>query len=143
MESWKIIDLKVGQSSTEEITINGEDLEEFARLSGDVNPLHTNDDFAKQRGFKRKVVHGALLSSYVSRLLGTSLPGRDCFLHQIKMRYIAPVYVEDTIKVSVELTHISESIGALDIGVNIKKSYEDIVVAKGQAQVGLTKEVSE
>ena len=50
MESWKIIDLKVGQSSTEEITINGEDLEEFARLSGDVNPLHTNDDFAKKRG---------------------------------------------------------------------------------------------
>ena len=51
MESWKIIDLKVGQSSTEEITINGEDLDEIGRLSGVVNNLHTYDDYAKKRGY--------------------------------------------------------------------------------------------
>jgi 3-hydroxybutyryl-CoA dehydratase len=60
------------------ITKNGVD--SFVELSGDISPVHVNDEFARDCGFKGCVVHGALLVSYLSQLRGIHLPGENCFL---------------------------------------------------------------
>ena len=67
--------LEVGDEDRWTHDVTAEDVDAFARLSGDVNPLHMEAEFARRHGFRGRVVHGVLLSAYLSRVLGTRLPG--------------------------------------------------------------------
>ncbi|MBV9081501.1 MAG: MaoC family dehydratase, partial [Acidobacteriaceae bacterium] len=67
--------IKVGDTATLTRTIEERDVRAFANLSGDFNPLHIQQEFAKRTSYQRPVVHGLLIGSYVSTLVGMHLPG--------------------------------------------------------------------
>ncbi|NLL90939.1 MAG: MaoC family dehydratase [Ruminococcaceae bacterium] len=100
MNSYSYEELSVGTTETFEVEVTDEMLRAFCEMSGDVNPLHTDADFAKSRGFDSKVVYGMLTSSFYSTLVGVYLPGERCILQEISIKFRKPVYVGDVIRVT-------------------------------------------
>lgn len=90
-------ELKEGQEATFGVQFTQEMIAQFASLSGDHNSLHTNNDYAKEHGYQGIVVHGCLISSYLSTLVGMYLPGQKSLLMSMSIRWLEPVYVGDRI----------------------------------------------
>ena len=99
INSYEYNELKINHKEAFDIKITNKNMELFCELSGDINPLHTDIDYAKKVGFKNKVVYGMLTSSYYSKLVGVFLPGKKCILHSIDITFTSPVYVDDTLTV--------------------------------------------
>lgn len=101
--------IKVGDiiSFTDEITKSR--LESFAELSGDYNPLHMNESYAKNTKFKKQVCHGMLLASFFSKLVGMHMPGRNALYFSQTLNFQTPCYLDDKITVRGEVTDKSAS----------------------------------
>lgn len=82
------------------------DVELFASLTGDANPIHLNDEYAAQSRFGRRIAHGLLVSGYISAVLGTLLPGPGSIYLGQNLRFLAPVYLGDTITVTVVVKEV-------------------------------------
>lgn len=100
--------IKVGDKASLTKTITETDVERFAAASGDYNPLHMEAEFARTTSFQQRVVHGMLVASYVSTLVGMHLPGPGALWTQQAFRWSAPVFIGDTLEVTLEVTHKSE-----------------------------------
>lgn len=84
-------DISVGMVATFEKRISDEDVAAFARISGDVNPLHLDDEFARQTRAGGRVVHGMVTASLISTLVGCKLPGPGCLWMGQTLRFLRPV----------------------------------------------------
>lgn len=73
------------------VDVSRETALEFARLSGDWNPLHTDEAHAARTAYHRPILHGAFSAGLVSRMAGMFIPGTDCLLHSIRLRFLAPI----------------------------------------------------
>ncbi len=100
LETHDIKDLLVGQERSFRITFDNDDLTAFARLSGDVNPLHSDDAYASSIGFKERVVYGLLTTSALSRLVGVHMPGRYSLIRDVTVQFPSPLYLNEEIEVS-------------------------------------------
>lgn len=109
----------VGTASEWSHTVTSEDVQAFAELSGDRNPIHLDDDYARARGFDGRIAHGALIGSYISRVLGVSLPGPGWVSMSYDFKFAHPVYIGDTIKCTVEVVHLSTEIGAAILSADV------------------------
>jgi 3-oxoacyl-[acyl-carrier protein] reductase len=117
-------------------TIVREDVEAFAKLSGDNNPLHLDQDFAQRAGFSKPVVHGMLIGSYVSTLIGTKLPGAGALWTRQSFEWPAPVFEADTITVTLRVIHKSVGVRAVTLEVNAVNQHGTTVM-KGEGTVKL------
>ncbi len=99
-------DLKVGMSSVFGKTITEADILMFAGVSGDTNPVHLNEDFAKPTMFKTRIAHGMLSAGFISTVIGTKLPGPGCIYVTQNLRFKAPVKIGDTVIAKVEITEL-------------------------------------
>jgi acyl dehydratase len=124
--------IRVGDRATIEHTFSTADIEAFARLSGDDNPIHLDGPAARLAGFDREVVHGVLVTSLISRLLGTRLPGPGTILLGQELRYRRPVYAGTPLRATVEVTNVRE-----DKPVFVLRTWveTDEVVLDGEATV--------
>ena len=98
--------LRPGDRASVEQVFTEENVAEFARLSGDDNPIHLDAAAARAAGFDREVVHGVLVTSLISRLLGTRLPGPGTILLGQELRYRRPVHPGDRLTATVEVTSV-------------------------------------
>ena len=94
---YRFEDLRVGMEATFTKAVTDEDIELFARVSGDTNPAHLDEDFAKTTRLETRVAHGALTASLVSAVLGTRLPGPGCLFVSQTANFRAPVHPGDTV----------------------------------------------
>ncbi len=94
---YRFEDLRVGMEATFTKAVTDEDIELFARVSGDTNPAHLDEDFAKTTRLETRVAHGALTASLVSAVLGTRLPGPGCLFVSQTTNLRAPVHPGDTV----------------------------------------------
>tara|TARA_B000000532_G_scaffold163943_1_gene132289 strand:- start:839 stop:1225 length:387 start_codon:yes stop_codon:yes gene_type:complete len=101
-----IEDLRLNQTEEFEKKITEKDINEFAKLSGDDNPVHTNSDFAKKTIFKQKVAHGFLSASLISMLIATKLPGPGSIYLSQNLKFLAPVFIDDLVRVKVTVQEI-------------------------------------
>ena len=86
-------DLSLGMEASLARTVKAPDIDDFARVSGDVNPVHLDEAYAATTPFKRRIAHGILTASYISAVLGTRLPGPGCIYVSQTLLFRAPVYV--------------------------------------------------
>jgi 3-hydroxybutyryl-CoA dehydratase len=100
-------ELTLGMSAEMEWTVAASDLDAFAAVSGDINPLHVDADFARQRGFPDRVAHGFLLGAKVSAFVGTVMPGRDCLLLETQLAWPNPCYAGDVVRLRGEIAELS------------------------------------
>ena len=94
-------------------------MEDFAKISGDKNPLHISDKFAQEKGFPARVVYGMLVSSLYSRLAGMYIPGKNCLLQTVKSYFLSPVFLGDVLTVEGKITEKHDSIKQIVIRANV------------------------
>ena len=97
MEKLSISNLQVGQSASFSKTVSESDVYLFAGISGDLNPVHVDEEYAKQGMFKKRIAHGLLTASFISAVLGTKLPGPGAIYAKQDLKFLAPVYFGDTL----------------------------------------------
>jgi 3-hydroxybutyryl-CoA dehydratase len=136
----QFIDLRVGQGAGFEVLVRASDVDRFAELSGDVNPLHTDAAFARGRGHADRVVHGAFLSALVSRLVGVHLPGRNCLLHSMNLQFRSPLLVGARVRVEGVVDQLSEAVQAAVLKVSVTDLADGRQVASGKVHLGFTSE---
>ena len=107
-DGYKFEDLSVGMTHQTEHVITEKDIELFAEVSGDRNPLHMDDAFAKNTPFGQRIAHGALTASYISGILGNDLPGPGSIFVGLNMRFRRPVYIGSHVTEKVEVTEMKE-----------------------------------
>lgn len=95
--------LEVGMTASFSKTITETDVYLFAGISGDFNPMHVNEEFARLTPFGRRIAHGALPQSLIAPVLGTKLPGLGTIALEITTRFRAPTFFGDTITASAEI----------------------------------------
>lgn len=106
LNGYRFEDLKTGMSATFSRTITETDLRNFSGVSGDTNPMHLNEEYAKQTPFGNIIVHGMLTASLISTVVGTKLPGPGCIYLSQTLKFIAPVYVGDTVYAVATVTEL-------------------------------------
>lgn len=106
MRSLTIAELSIGDHAEFRKTISESDVYLFAGITGDLNPVHVDAEFAKTTPFGARVAHGPLTFSLCAGLLGTQLPGVGTIAVTNEVTYEAPVYIGDTIRVRVEVSSL-------------------------------------
>ena len=138
MNNYKFEDLKIGMSESFSVTVTEEMMKSFLDLSGDENPLHNDEEFAKLQGYDSKVVYGLLTTSFISKLVGVLLPGKYCLLQGIDLKFVKPVYVNDVLIIKGTVDELHESVKRLTVKVEVINQDEKKVV-KGKVEVGFLK----
>ena len=89
--------LKPGMAESFTKTVTERDIELFGEVSGDTNPVHFDEAFAKNTIFKGRIAHGVLSASYISTVLGMKMPGPGTIFMSLTTRFKAPVRIGDTV----------------------------------------------
>ena len=109
-------------------TVTIDDIEEFASLTGDNNPIHFDDDEAKCYGFQKRIAHGMLSEGMISALIGTRFPGKGTIYLEQNMKFRKPVYVGDICTAKVKIIDIiNEKKGIIKLRTEVLNQNEDIV----------------
>ena len=101
-----IEELKVGDTAKFSKTVSESDVYLFAGVTGDLNPAHVNEDYAKDTFFKTRIAHGMLSASFISAVIGTMLPGPGSIYMRQEVSFLAPVKIGDTVTAIVEVAEI-------------------------------------
>ena len=103
-----LAEFNVGQTEHFERTVTETDIERFGEVSGDDNPIHFDEDWAKATRFKGRIAHGMLSASYISNVIGTRLPGPGAIYMGQTLRFRSPVRIGDTVRATVTVRAIDE-----------------------------------
>ena len=119
MNNYRFEDLSVGMSDSFDVTITPKMLEQFKGITGDINPLHNDEEFAKSKGHPGRVAFGMLTASFLSTLAGVYIPGERSLIQQVETKFSNPVYIGDTLTVKGEIVELIESVSRLELKVTI------------------------
>jgi 3-hydroxybutyryl-CoA dehydratase len=115
MNDYRWEDLSLGMRARFEVPLTAEMMTAFAAVSGDLNPLHLDEVYARQKGFTGRVAFGMLTSSLYSRLVGMYLPGKRALLQGIDLEFKGPAYIDDVLSVSGEVTYLNEAYRRVEV----------------------------
>ena len=107
----------------------------FIQTFKDKNPLHTDQKFAIDKGFKGKVMHGNILNGFLSYFIGECLPTKSVIIHSQEIKFKNAVYLNDELQFKAIITGVYESVNAIEFKYDFKNA-EAKVVAKGIIQIG-------
>ena len=135
----RIADFEVGQHVTLTKTFTADDVQRFIEITGDVNPLHVDEEFAARTRFGRRVLHGMLTASILSTMVGMLLPGTGAIYRSQTIRFLLPVHVGDTVTAHFVITAIDRAKHRLTIDSWIENE-EGARVLEGTCEAGLLPE---
>ncbi len=98
--------LAVGDTGEFTKTITEQDVFAFANASGDHNPLHIDEAYARKTIFGQRVAHGILTAGIISTVLGGDIPGVGCIFVELHIRFLKPVFIGDTVTAKAEVIEI-------------------------------------
>lgn len=101
-----INELQIGDSAEFAKTISESDVYLYAGITGDINPVHLNEEYAKNTFFKTRIAHGMLSAGLISTVIGNKLPGTGSIYVKQDLSFLAPVRIGDTITARVEVIEI-------------------------------------
>lgn len=127
MKEYRWEDLHLGLKHEFEAAFAAEDAAAFAALSGDVNPLHVDAEYARAAGFPGPVLFGMLTSALYSRLVGIYLPGKYALLQGIDIDFSSPCHAGDLLRVEGEIIFLSDAFRRLEIKASIRKEGRKLV----------------
>jgi acyl dehydratase len=98
--------LEAGQRARRSKTVTGRDVELYAEITGDLNPLHFDPEFARRTRFGRLVAQGGITAGMLNALVAMDLPGPGTVFLSQSLRYLAPTYLGDTLTAEVEILSV-------------------------------------
>ncbi|GGA05233.1 MaoC family dehydratase [Neptunicoccus cionae] len=126
-------DMEVGMSRAISKTIGDREIEMFAELSTDHNPVHLDDDYAKDTMFKGRIAHGMLSASLISAVIGEQLPGHGTIYMKQDLKFTAPVRPDANVTATVTVAAIDAA--KRRVTLECVCTVGDTVVLKGEALV--------
>lgn len=124
---------EVGYSKTYEVTVTREMVQKFAEVTGDFNPIHVDEEYAKTTKFGRCIAHGILIAGFFSRALVDTW-GTGIYLGQ-DMKFTNPVYIGDTVIIQVTLTGMRTEKKISTVETIAKRKSNNDICVKGQAVI--------
>jgi len=97
-------EIEIGMEATFGKKVENGDIELFAKVSGDVNPIHLDDKYAEKSRFKKRIAHGLMSASYFSALFGTKIPGQGCVYVSQSLKFKRPVFLGDYVEARIVVT---------------------------------------
>jgi 3-hydroxybutyryl-CoA dehydratase len=126
--------IKVGDTAEFSKTVSESDVYLYAGITGDLNPAHINETYAKDTFFKTRIAHGMLTAGFISRILGMQLPGPGTIYMRQSLNFLAPVRFGDTITAFVEVIDVNAEKNRLRLKTTCTNQ-EGTVVLDGEAMV--------
>lgn len=126
-------EIEEGMSAVYTKTVTEADIVLFAGISGDTNPVHLDEAFAKQTMFKGRIAHGMLSAAFISTVFGTKLPGPGCIYLSQSLKFKAPVKIGDTVKARVKALSVDREKGRCNFVTTVEVG--DTIVLEGEAQL--------
>ena len=123
----------VGMEASMTRQVTDADIQSFAALSGDYNPVHLDDEYAEASPFKRRIAHGMLSATFLSTLLGTKLPGEGSIYTSQSLKFVRPVYIDDTVLAKVSVTKVN--VEKKRVTLETVCMVDDKVVITGEAEI--------
>jgi 3-hydroxybutyryl-CoA dehydratase len=136
MNDYRWDDLAVGMSARFEVEVTPDLMIAFANLSGDSNPLHSDEGFARAAGYPGRVVFGMLTSSFYSRLVGVYLPGKRALLDGIDLDFKAPAFIGDLLTITGEIAFMNDTYHRLEMKARIHNA-DGKLISKATIRVGV------
>ena len=137
MKEYQFSDLRIGMTESFSHVVTTEQEESFRKITGDLNPLHRDDAFARESGpgkFKKHVTFGMLTAAFYSTLAGMYLPGKYSLIHSLEIKFIKPVYAGDTLIITGTVAGLQEELKLLEIKARIENQ-EGQCVSKARIRV--------
>jgi 3-hydroxybutyryl-CoA dehydratase len=128
------MNLKVGDYAEIKKSFCKRDVELFSNLTGDKNPIHLDETFAKQTIFKKPIVHGILTVGLISSVIANFLPGEGSIYLGQELRFLRPVYHDDVLTARVEVTEILIEKKQAFLKTDVFNQHQELVIT-GQARV--------
>ena len=134
MSGKTIGNLKVGDNAEFAKTVSEPDIYLYAGLSGDFNPAHINEEYAKNTFFKTRIAHGMLSAGFISTVIGMKLPGPGTVYLDQSLKFMAPVRIGDTITARAEIVEIMAEKNKVRLKTTCTNQ-DEIIVLEGEAVV--------
>ncbi len=119
---------KEGDTATLAKTVTQSDIEQFAKLVGDMNPVHVDPDFAKKTRFGRRIAHGMWGLSLISAVLGTKLPGPGTIYLSQTVKFRAPVFPGDTLTAKVKVLQVRQDKPIITLETNCENQKGELIL---------------
>ncbi len=130
----RALDLEIGRTATRQMLVTPEHIELYAKITGDRNPLHFDEDFAAGTPFGRLVAHGGITTGILHALIAEDMPGPGTVFMSQSWKFTAPVYIGDTITATGEVLSVHETKPVCHMRFVVKSGGE-VVVLEGDAWV--------
>ena len=127
-------EIQIGETASFTKTITETDVYLFAGISGDFNPLHVNEEYAKTSPFKTRIAHGGLAASLLANVLGMKLPGLGTVALEVTQKFRNPVYFGDTVTVAVTVAKKVERMKIIEMNI-LWSNQRGETVSKGSCKV--------
>lgn len=136
MNNYTFAEIAVGLKHSFDVVITEKMQDNFREITGDINPLHEEDEFAISKGFQAKVVFGMLTASFYSTLAGVYIPGKNSLIHSVEVKFMKPTFVNDQLTIEGVVEEKNDTFKLLPIKATIKKANgEKDTFARDYAQV--------
>lgn len=124
---------KINDELEETIHVSEQMVNDFAKVSGDYNAIHMDEEYAKKTRFGKRIAHGMISGALISRVLATKLGPGGIYLSQ-SMKFLAPVFIGDSVTVKLRVKHIKEEKGIATVESNVFNQKGEMVV-KGESMI--------
>lgn len=112
-------DIYEGYEQSFQHLVTMDEVDQFAKLTGDYNPVHIDPDYAKLTNFGKRVVHGMLTSSFISTIIGMRIPGPGSLWLSQTINFVNPTYIGDVIEIKATVTRVSKSTRTITLSISI------------------------
>ena len=129
-----ILELTIGDFAESRKVLEDKDVVSFSEVSGDRNPVHLDEEYASTTRFKHRIVHGHLVASLFSALLGTELPGEGSIYLGQTIKYLKPVYLNDEIRAVVKVVECDVDKNRVKLETNAYNQNNEMVIT-GMAEI--------
>lgn len=125
---------EVGHKIVIKEKITDDMVRKFAEVSGDHNPMHLDDEYAKKTRFKQRIAHGMISAALISRALGQELGPGGIYLSQ-SLKFLNPIFIDDEVSVEITVTAVRAEKGIGTAETIVKKIPSGDIVVKGEAMI--------
>lgn len=126
--------LTVGLVVSTKVKVTSDMVQKFSEVSGDYNPIHLDDEYAKSTIFGKRIAHGMLASALISRTLSHNLDNGGIYLKQ-NLKFVNPIYIDEEVEIELKVLSYHERRGIGSIQTIVKKTTSGEIVVEGEAMI--------